>query len=144
MHGFMEYKRYGNKIFLRLDSGEEIVRSLKQLCEKEEIKLGTVSGIGATDRVAIGLFDLKNKKYVSKEFVGDHEIAPLFGNITTKDGDIYLHIHVNICDSEHKSFGGHLNSGIVSATFEGVIDVIDGVVEREFDEKTGLNLIRMQ
>ncbi|ODS39883.1 hypothetical protein BEH94_07695 [Candidatus Altiarchaeales archaeon WOR_SM1_SCG] len=55
-------------------------------------------------------------------------------------GEVYLHIHANLCDSYHESFGGHLNSAIVSATFEAVIDVIDGEVERKFSNDVGLNL----
>lgn len=37
-------------------------------------------------------------------------------------------------------FGGHLNRAIVSATCEMIIDVIDGTVDRIYDEETGLNI----
>jgi predicted DNA-binding protein with PD1-like motif len=36
-------------------------------------------------------------------------------------------------------FGGHLNRAIVSATCKMVINIIDGKVDRYFDEKIGLN-----
>lgn len=39
-------------------------------------------------------------------------------------------------------FGGHLNKAIVSATCEMVIDIIDGTVDRYFDEEIGLNLFK--
>ena len=137
----MEYKRFGNKVIVRLDKGEEIVETLKQLCTKLNIKLGTISGIGATDKVIIGLFDVKTKQYHSKELVGDHEIVPVCGNISTMNDEIYLHLHVNLCNAEHNSFGGHLTSAVVSATFEGVIDIIDGEIDRIFDENIQLNLL---
>lgn len=39
-------------------------------------------------------------------------------------------------------FGGHLNRTIVSATCEMVINIIDGKVDRYFDEEIGLNLFK--
>ena len=39
-------------------------------------------------------------------------------------------------------FGRHLNRTIVSATCEMVINIIDGKVDRYFDEEIGLNLFK--
>ena len=39
-------------------------------------------------------------------------------------------------------FGGHLSEGTVGATMELVIPIIEGVVDREKDEKTGLNIFK--
>ena len=139
----MDYKKIGEKVFVRIDSGEEIVETLTQVCKKLDITAGTITGIGATDKAIIGLFDVKTKKYHSTELVGDHEIAPVYGNISTMNNEVYLHLHVNLCNSEHKSFGGHLTSAVVSATFEAVIDIINGKIEREFDTTTGLNILKL-
>ena len=139
----MDYKKIGEKVFVRIDSGKEIVETLTQVCKKLDITAGTITGIGATDKAIIGLFDVKTKKYHSKELVGDHEIAPVYGNISTMNNEVYLHLHVNLCNSEHKSFGGHLTSAVVSATFEAVIDIINGKIERAFDATTGLNILKL-
>ncbi len=139
----MQYRRFGNKVVIRIDKGEEIVESLKTICKKLDIKCGSIVGIGATDKVTIGLLNTKTKKYQPKEFIGDHEIAPLAGNITTMNGEVYIHLHISICNAEHKSFGGHLTSAIVSVTFEGIIDIIEGKVTREFDKETGINLLQL-
>ncbi|MCK4330095.1 DNA-binding protein [candidate division WOR-3 bacterium] len=139
----MIYRKFGDKFIVRIDRGEEIVETLKQFCIDQRIKLGSIYGIGATNKVTIGLFEVETKKYHSNELKGNYEIAPLVGNITTMDGEVYLHIHVNLCDYEHRSFGGHLNSAVVSATFECIIDTINGEVDREFDEEIGLNILRL-
>lgn len=137
----MEYKTIDNKVMFRLDPGEELVSSIKTICESEHICLGTVNGLGATNDITIGLFELKTKKYHQKHLQGDHEIAPLYGNITQMDGKVYLHLHINICDESNQSYCGHLNKAIISVTFEGVIEGIQGVVNRKKDSKTGLNIL---
>jgi uncharacterized protein len=139
----MNYKQIQNKVIVRIDKGEELVDSLKNLCKKLNIKLGTITGIGATDKATVGLMNTKTKKYQSKEFTGDHEITSLIGNITTMNGDVYLHIHMTLANVEHKVIGGHLTSAVISATFEGVIDVIDGQINREYTEEVGLNLLKL-
>ncbi|MFX0141320.1 MAG: PPC domain-containing DNA-binding protein [Candidatus Hodarchaeota archaeon] len=135
----MKYKRFGNKVIVRIDSGEEIVKTLGKICKNLKINFGTVSGIGATNKAIIGLFNSNTKQYQSTELRGDHEIAPLYGNVSTLGSNIYLHLHANLCNEDHKSYGGHLNSAIVSVTFECIIDIIDGEINRVFDEKIGLN-----
>ena len=140
----MKYERLGNKIVVRIDKGEEIVDALKTICKKLDIKLGSIVGIGATDKVTIGLLNTKTKKYQSKEFTGDHEIAPLVGNITILNGEVCLHLHVTLCNVEHKAVGGHLTSAVVSATFEGIIDIIEGQVTREYNDEVGLNLLSLK
>jgi uncharacterized protein len=139
----MNYKRFNNKIVFCIDKGEEIVDALKTICKKLDIKLGSIVGIGATDKITIGLLNTKTKKYQSKEFTGDHEIAPLVGNITIMNDEVYLHLHVTICNVEHKAIGGHLISAVISATFEGIIDIIEGHVTREFNDEVGLNLLKL-
>ncbi len=139
----MKYRRFGSKFIVRIDKGEEIVQTLKSFCREQGIKLGAVTGIGATNRATVGLFDAEKKEYKAKELTGNYEIAPLCGNISTLQGDVYLHIHANLCDSEHKSFGGHLNAAVVSATFEAIIEVMEGEIEREFSQEIGLNLYKI-
>ena len=61
----MEYRKFGNDYIVRIAKGEEILATLSQLCEKEEIKLGTVIGIGAVNKVTLGVFNSVDKKYES-------------------------------------------------------------------------------
>jgi len=137
----MKLKKFGNKWVVRIDKGEEIVETLKQLCKKNKIKLGSVSGVGGIERVTVGSFKAKTKEYFSQELTGDYEITNLIGNISTMKGKIYLHLHITISDSNNNAFGGHLNSAIISTTGEIIIEEIEGEIEREFNEEVKLNLL---
>lgn len=139
----MKSLKIGNKYLLRIDKGEEVVASLKKFCVNNSLKLGSIVGVGAADRVTIGLFNTITKEYHNKELVGEYEITNLTGNITSKDGEVYLHLHITLGDENYMTHGGHLNECWISGTCELVIDVIDGEVGRIFDEYSGLNLWKL-
>ena len=136
----MEYRKFGDTFVIRIDKGEEIVESLRTVCEKEGIRLGWVKGIGAVNDVTIGLFETASKTYISKRLQGDYEITGLLGNISRMDGKPYLHLHINISGADYNVLGGHLNSATVSATCEIILRTIEGRVGRRLDENIGINL----
>ena len=138
----MEYKQMGNNYVVRVDPGEEILEKIGILCKKENIRVGSAVGLGASNRAVVGLFDTVNKVYKKKELTGPMEITSLVGNISTKDGETYLHFHVNLCDEEMRIQGGHMNACYVSATAEITVTKSEGTVERSMDEEIGLNLYR--
>ncbi|WP_022660628.1 PPC domain-containing DNA-binding protein [Paucidesulfovibrio longus] len=138
----MESKQFGTRILVRLDPGDEVVASVMRACEEYGVKLGMVSGIGAVGRAVIGLFRTDTKVYIKSELKGAFEIVSLLGNVSTMDGKTYLHLHANLADEKHQCFGGHLNEADVSATAEIWIDAVEGGIDRYFDEKIGLNLIK--
>ena len=137
----MIYKLYGDTYAVRLERGEEVVASIAELCEKEGIRAGTVQGLGAADDATVGLYSIAEKKYYPTELKGDMEITALIGNVSTKDGELYLHIHATLGDDKGLAHGGHLNEAVVSATCELFIRKLDMVIERKADPKTGINLM---
>lgn len=134
-------KKYRNKLIVRIDKGEEIIESLRKACLDNDVRLARVSGIGACNELTIGLFETRENKYHSNDYQGDFEVTSLEGNVTTMKGDLYLHLHINFCDNKNRCYGGHLNKAIVSATFEAILDIIDGEFERKKSEEIGLNLL---
>lgn len=138
----MEYRAFGNHYVVRIDKGEEVLACIEKLCRKEQIKLGSAVGLGACDRVTVGLFDTVKKVYKKNTFTGPMEITSLVGNISTKEGEPYLHFHINVCNEENHILGGHLNECYISATGEITVTKIEGSVEREMSEEIGLNLYR--
>ena len=136
----MEYKKFGNHYVVRMEKDEEIMESLKKLCLDEDIRLGSISGLGAAKEVEIGLFNTETKEYKTTVMQGMFEITSLIGNITRKENEVYLHCHINFSDASLNTFGGHLVKAVISATGEIIITKIDGEVNRRFDEEIGLNL----
>lgn len=51
----MEYKRFGNKIIVRIDKDEEILEQVKELALKENIRLAAVQALGATNSFTVGV-----------------------------------------------------------------------------------------
>ena len=139
----MKYQRFEQTIIVRMDKGEDIVEQVKNVALKEKIKLASISALGAINEFTVGVFKTKEKKYYANEFKGDFEIVSLTGTINTMNDEYYSHMHLSAGNDQGQVFGGHLNKAIVSATCEMVIQIINGEVDRYFDEEVGLNLLKL-
>lgn len=135
----MEYKKFGDTYFVRIDRGEEILASLAALCKKEDIRLASVEALGAVDRAVVSVYDVPSKTFFKKEFNEPMEISNLCGTATRKEGEVYLHLHATLCDKNLAAHGGHANELWVSATCEMVVRAIPGEVGRRLNEELGLN-----
>ena len=120
----MDYRRFKDTIYLRLDPGEEIIEQIEKVAKKENIQLAQINGLGALNDFTTGVF----------------EIVSLTGTVTKQDGEVYLHLHMAAGDKDGHVFGGHLSMAYVSATAEIQIQISDGVIDRKYDKKIGLNL----
>ncbi|MBR3614489.1 MAG: DNA-binding protein [Clostridia bacterium] len=136
----MEYRKFNDSYVIRLDKDDEIIKSLKEICEKEEINLAGITGLGASNLVEIGVFNVNTKEYKTKIFEGMFEITSLIGNVTIKDGEVYLHLHINFGDEDGFVKGGHLVRARISATSEIILRTINGNVGRKLSDEIGLNL----
>lgn len=140
----MQFKRYGNQYLLRVDKGEGVAQSIRKLCEAEQIRCGAVHGLGAADRVELGLFDTGSKQFIGHTYEGAYEIASLNGNISMMNGSVYLHLHAVIADADNNPRGGHLVEAVISATAEIVVTRFEGEAGRKFSEEIGLNLFEFE
>lgn len=138
----MEYRSFGNTIIARIDKGEEILEQVKRIALKENIKLASVQALGAVNEFEAGVFKTDEKEYLSKEYKGSFEIVSLTGTINTMNEECYCHLHMSAGNEKGEVFGGHLNKAIVSATCEMVIYIMDGKIDRYYDEQIGLNLFQ--
>ena len=137
----MDYRRFGDTVIARLDKGEEIHEQLRLIALKEDIKLASVSGLGAVDDVTLGVFVVSEKRYHADRFTEDMEIVSLTGTVNTMDGEYYAHLHMGVSEVGGRMFGGHLTEARVSVTCELVIRIIDGSVDRKHHPDPGVNLL---
>ena len=139
----MEYRVFGDSIVLRIQKGEEILDTIKAVCEQEKVALAEVSGIGAVNDVTLGVFNSEKFEYESQQFTGDMEIASCTGNVSQMKGQTYLHLHMVVGNvTRGIMHAGHLNRAEVSLTGEFIIRRIDGCVGREYSPEVGLNLFK--
>ena len=124
------------------NKGEEILEKIKEIALKENIKLANINALGAINNFTVGVFKVNEKKYYSNKFEGNFEIVSLTGTVNTMNGEFYTHIHMSAGNDKGEVYGGHLNTAVVSATCEMVINIIEGTVDRYFDKEIGLNLLK--
>ena len=137
-----KYKETSNgRYILSVDNHQEISEALAAFCRERDIRCGIVGGIAAISQATFRFLDPAIKQYVDKTFEEQMEITCLTGNISRKDGEVYLHLHVTASRRDYTCIGGHLLTARVNGACELYVEDygMDGV-DRKFDPETGLNL----
>ena len=136
----MKYKINNNKVFISLETGDEIIESITNVLKIEKIYSGMINGIGAISQVELGFYNIESKEYKKEFFNYDYELTSLMGNITLKDEVPFAHIHINMSDDNFKVLGGHLFSAVTAASAEVIILLNEQTIKRELDKNVGLYL----
>jgi len=137
----MKHKKIRSMYFVRIDNGEKIMESLRNFLEKENIRCGFFTGIGAISHCTTKFYSQEKKEYIESNFHGEYEITSLTGNISTLDGKPFIHAHIAFFDSDMKSFGGHLDEAVVGATCEIFLKDAESEIKRKMDKGLRLNLM---
>ena len=138
----MDYRKYHNTYYIRVDKNEEIIKNLMDICEKEKIASAVFSGIGGCKEAEIQTFIPESGTFETETLSGMLELVSLNGNIITDDdGKYFHHTHAMLTyknGNEHKAAGGHIRSIKVLYTAEVELrPVIDGEIKRKYDPETG-------
>ncbi len=128
-------------LFGRLETGEDLLKTLTELIAKEKMKSGVISLIGALNKVKLGFFVPETGEYEVLEREGLYELVSCVGNVTWMDGKPVVHIHL-VASTEEEVVGGHVLEGcIVGPTVEFSILELDKTVYKKYFEEAKLNLI---
>lgn len=132
---------WNERYVLSIDNHEEIMAALADFCKKMKIKAGDITGIGAISEATFRFLDPATKQYVDKVFEEQMEITNLTGNISSKEGEVYLHVHLTCSRRDYTCVGGHLLKARINGACELLVtDFGLTSVGRRFDPETGLNL----
>ncbi|MHA1148484.1 MAG: PPC domain-containing DNA-binding protein [Promethearchaeota archaeon] len=132
----------GRVIVAKLMPDEEIIDSIKELVKNHNIKAGLINLIGALKKITIGYFNLETKEYNLKTFEEDVELISCMGNVSYKEDEPIIHLHIVLGRDDYSLFGGHLSQpSIISVTGEVYIYEIDRKLERALDSATNLSLL---
>ena len=136
------YAFENRQVFLgRLERGDDLLRSLTRFCKDLNIRAGSIQALGAVEKGSLGFYDQATREYQELRFEGEMEIAALVGNVSLRNGEIFLHCHAVLSDAEGKSFGGHLNEGTTVFACEfSVFPLLGPAPVRTRNEATGLML----
>ena len=136
------YRTSGDKYVLSLDNHVEISEALAAFCKDLDIRCGAVYGLGAICEATFRFLDPATKQYVDKTFREQMEITNLTGNISEKDGEPYLHVHLTCSRRDYTCVGGHLLNARISGACELLVtDFGLTRLKRRHDEETGLKKI---
>ena len=134
----MNHIAQDNKIMLRIDKGEYINKTILDVASFYNLKFGWINGLGAIMDPELGYYDLKNKEYIKKTIIGEFELTNLVGNLTLKEGDLFVHSHITFSDINFNTYGGHLFDCKIAVAGEFLIFRSPTEINRIYDDEIGL------
>ena len=139
----MKYKKVNGSWVIVLKNGAKIIERLREFVKQEGIRSGYFNAIGAVNFVELAHYNLGKKRYSSKSISKSLEIVSLIGNIAVKEEEIVIHAHIVVGTDKMELYGGHLKEATVTATCEIIFNEFREEINRDYDDNTGLNLIKL-
>ena len=138
----MDYRKFGDTYYIRVDRGDEIVGTLLEICRKEGIRSATYEGIGGCAWAEIQTLVPEKGGFETQRLEGTLELVSLIGNvISEQDGTLYHHTHALFSyleAGEHRHAAGHLKATAVRYTAEITLRPVQGgTIFRQYDPETG-------
>ncbi len=127
-----------------LDTGDEVLSSLKKLAQSEHLSGSSFKAIGALNSVRLGWFDWEAKKYqTAVELDEQVELLSLIGDIALNNDEPQIHAHLVVGRRDGTAHGGHLLRAVARPTCEIVITESPEHLQKKIDAESGLALIRL-
>ena len=132
----------GRVIVAKILPDEDLIDGIKEIVGKHKIKAGLINTIGALKKFTIGYFDITKKEYNFKTIEENVELISCMGNISYKDEEPIIHLHVTLGKEDLSIIGGHLSQpSIISVTGEVYVYEIAEKLSRSIDPQFNLSLL---
>jgi hypothetical protein len=129
----------GEAAFVRLPKGADLLQGLNEAVGKLGIRAGTLQLIGAVSRLSLGYYDQDEQRYHEHVWDEQVEIASGLGNVSIRDGEPFVHMHIVASRRDGSTIAGHLMEGTTVFLAEAYVRALDGEPPvREVDPELGL------
>lgn len=137
----MHVRREGNRIFAKLEKGEDVLEKLSQIVNDEKILNGEILwAVGMIKGLQVGYFN--GKEYEKETFSSNLEVVSFHGSIA--ENEPRFHIHSSCAGKTHAVVGGHLFGGVADPLLEVSISVFEKIrAERKVNPASGLKEISL-
>lgn len=137
----MKHIESDNYHLLILKRGEELFTELNNFAKQNNLSSAWLSGLGGSEGLTLGYYDLDKKDYKWQDHGERLEIVSLTGNLSLVDGEPFWHIHGVFSGDDYKSISGHVKYLKIGLTGEVFVTALPNKLTRRPDETTGLKLI---
>jgi len=131
-----------DRFVLRFDQDEEVVEGIKNFSIGQNIKSGYFFGVGAVKEATLSYYDIEAKAYRDRILKERLEIISFMGNASWMGEELVIHGHGSFSNAQYQVTAGHVKKMVISATCEVIFHAFENRIERQFDEKSGLNLLQ--
>lgn len=134
----MEYKKVGNKIYLRIDPDEDVIEIIQRVCHGQKIRGAIFQGIGYCSEITLFTYRPDSGEFREHDYWGLINMSSLFGNvIEAGDDEVFLRANGVFSylneDNELVTVAGSIQKAMISYTAEIVIDIVEGGIKRRDD-----------
>lgn len=111
--------------FVSLERGEDLLEGLGEAVGELGLRAATLQVIGGLEEAALGYFDPGAKEYLTLK-TGHVEIASGLGNVSLREGEPFIHLHLVVSGPDGAALGGHAMQGCRAFVVEAYFRALDG------------------
>jgi predicted DNA-binding protein with PD1-like motif len=115
----------GAAAFVSLARGEDLLEGLNAAVRELGFEAATLQVIGAVEEATVGYYDPERKEYVPIS-TGHAEITAGLGNVSIRDGEPFIHLHLTLGRRDGSCVGGHAMEGCRAYIAEAYLRRLDG------------------